>query len=106
MAEVSKMAENPITKFVIGVVQALLIAAAIGSYSGISGSLDTIKTQLSTINTDSALQKQRIDSLERSRDSQSTDIKALSTDTQRQGYDINQINNKLMEMSGRDKSRR
>jgi hypothetical protein len=91
MSEVSKVAENPIMKMVIGIAQALLIAIAIGSYRDISGSLEIIKTTINTFSTSLALMSQDVEGLKRSRDIQQTINETQRTEIQRQGYEITRL---------------
>lgn len=108
MTEVKKAAEHPMAKLGMQVFQALLIAACISTYTTISSSLKTIEGALNTLNTESALQKQRIDSLERNSSTQAAQIQALSTESQRQGYDIDSLKAlpPRKEVTSRDKSYR
>lgn len=84
MTEVSRIADSTVFKVVVPVLQTILSGAAIGAFMYVTGSLTSIQATLSNYQTSQALLTQRIDSLERSRDSTDKFVDTLRTTAMRQ----------------------
>lgn len=88
MTDVNKLADSPVLKVVIGFIQAILVAAAVGAFNSVTSSLESIKTQLGTFQTTIALQGQDIESLKRSRDVQQKQVDDLRLLSQRHEFQL------------------
>ena len=105
MTDVSRIADGTMFKIVVPVLQTILSAGAIGAFVYVVGSLSALQTQLGVYQTNSALMAQRVDSLERSRDTQEKMIDYLRTATQEQKFQIGSLNEALknLVLNGRPK---
>lgn len=105
MTEVSRIADSTVFKVVVPVLQTILSGAAIGAFMYVTGSLTSIQATLSNYQTSQALLTQRIDSLERSRDSTDKFVDTLRTTAMRQEMQITQFTESLkaMALMGRPK---
>ncbi|OBY91166.1 hypothetical protein ACKI1H_27070 [Pseudomonas sp. YH-1] len=91
MTDVSRIADSPLFKLVVPVVQTLLSAAAIGAFTFVIGSLSSINAQLSNYQTSQALLTQRVEALERARDSSDKFIDSLRVEAQESRFKVAQI---------------
>lgn len=91
MTDVVKLADSPALKIIIGFIQAVLVAAAIGAVNSITSSLESIKGQLSAFSTTVALQGQDIDGLKRSRDVLQKQVDDLRLQSQRHEFQLGMI---------------
>lgn len=91
MTDVNKLADSPAAKIVVGFIQAILIAAAVGAFNSVSSSLDSIKTQLGMFQTTVALHGQDIEGLKRSRDVQQKQVDDLRLLSQRHEFQLGMI---------------
>lgn len=105
MSDVSRIADSTVFKLVVPVLQTILSAGAIGAFVYVVGSLSALQAQLGTYQTNQALLTQRVDSLERSRDSNDKMVDTLRTSTQRQEYQLNTLADsfKTLVLTGRPK---
>lgn len=105
MTDVSRIADSTTFKVVVPVLQTILSAGAIGAFVYVVGSLGSIQVQLASYQTSQALIAQRVDSLERSRESTDKFIDGLRTATQRQDFQITTMGESLknMVLNGRPK---
>ncbi|MGE6445060.1 hypothetical protein ACQKDL_12940 [Pseudomonas bubulae] len=92
-------------KIVVPVLQTILSAGAIGAFVYVVGSLGSLQVQLASYQTGQALITQRVDSLERSRESTDKFVDSLRTTSQRQEFQISQFSESLkaMALMGRPK---
>ncbi|MEO8640948.1 hypothetical protein [Pseudomonas sp.] len=95
MTEVSRIADSTTFKVVVPVLQTILSAGAIGAFVYVVGSLGSLQVQLAAYQTSQALIGQRVDSLERSRESTDKFVDSLRTSTQKQEFQINQLGESL-----------
>jgi len=86
MTDVSRIADGTMFKIVVPVLQTILSAGAIGAFVYVVGSLSALQNQLAVYQTSSALMAQRVDSLERSRDTMDKFIDGLRSTVQRHDY--------------------
>lgn len=91
MTEVSRIADSTTFKVAVPILQTILSAGAIGAFVYVVGSLGSLQVQLAAYQTSQALIGQRVDSLERSRESTDKFVDSLRTSTQRQEFQINQL---------------
>lgn len=91
MTDVSRIADSTVFKIVVPVLQTVLSAAAIGAFVYVVGSLSTLQASLNSYQTSQALLTQRVDSLERTRESSDKFIDTLRTSDQRQDYRLDSI---------------
>jgi hypothetical protein len=105
MTEVSRIADSTAFKVAMPVLQAVLSAGAIGAFVYVVGSLGSIQMQLASYQTSQALISQRIDSLERSRDTDEKLIDGLRISTQKLDYQVGGIVDSLKNfvLTGRPK---
>lgn len=105
MTDVSKLADSTAFKLIVPVVQTILSGAAIGAFMYVTGSLTSLQTQLSGYQTNQALLTQRVDSLERTRESSDKFIDSLRSSDQRQDFQINALSDNLknLVLTGRPK---
>ena len=99
------IADGAMFKIVVPVLQTILSAGAIGAFVYVVGSLGSLQVQLASYQTGQALITQRVDSLERSRESTDKFVDSLRTTTQQQGFQISQFGESLkaMALMGRPK---
>lgn len=95
MTDVSRIADSTAFKLVVPVVQTILSGGAIGAFMYVTGSLSSLQTQLSGYQTNQALLNQRVDSLERSRESGDKFIDTLRISDQKQDYRLDSITEML-----------
>jgi hypothetical protein len=95
MTEVSRIADSTTFKVAVPILQTILSAGAIGAFVYVVGSLGSLQVQLANYQTNQALIGQRVDSLERSRESTDKLIDSLRISTQRQDFQINQVGESL-----------
>jgi hypothetical protein len=91
MTDVSRIADSTVFKIVVPVLQTVLSAAAIGAFVYVVGSLSTLQASLNSYQTSQALLTQRVDSLERSRESGDKFIDTLRTSDQKQDYRLDSL---------------
>lgn len=91
MTEVSRIADSTTFKVAVPILQTILSAGAIGAFVYVVGSLGSLQVQLAAYQTSQALIGQRVDSLERSRESTDKFVDSLRTSTQKQEFQINQL---------------
>ena len=105
MSDVPRIADGTMFKIVVPVLQTILSAGAIGAFVYVVGSLGSLQVQLASYQTNQALTGQRVDSLERSRDSTDKLVDNLRTASQRQEFQITQFGESLkaMALMGRPK---
>ena len=105
MTDVSRIADSTVFKLVVPVLQTILSAGAIGAFVYVVGSLSALQAQLGTYQTNQALLTQRVDSLERSRESTDKFVDSLRISTQSQEFRINQLGEsvKALAQMGRPK---
>lgn len=105
MTDVSRIADSTVFKLVVPVLQTILSAGAIGAFVYVVGSLSTLQAQLGMYQTDQALLKQRVESMERSLDSQGKLVDVLRTSDQRQDFKIESMTESLKSLflNGRPK---
>lgn len=105
MTEVSRIADSTAFKVAVPILQTILSAGAIGAFVYVVGSLGSLQVQLAAYQTSQALIGQRVDSLERSRESTDKFVDSLRVTTQRQEFQINQVGESLRELvkNGRPK---
>jgi hypothetical protein len=89
------IADSTTFKVVVPILQTILSAGAIGAFVYVVGSLGSLQVQLATYQTNQALIGQRVDSLERSRESTDKFVDSLRTSTQSQEFRINQLGESL-----------
>lgn len=89
------IADGTMFKIVVPVLQTILSAGAIGAFVYVVGSLGSLQVQLASYQTSQALIGQRVDSLERSRESTDKFVDSLRTSAQRQEFQINQLGESL-----------
>ncbi|NWB92318.1 hypothetical protein [Pseudomonas agarici] len=97
MTEVSRIADSTAFKVVVPILQTILSAGAIGAFVYVVGSLGSLQMQLAAYQTNQALIGQRVDSLERSRESTDKLVDSLRTSDQRQEYQIGNMGESLKE---------
>ncbi len=102
MTDVSRIADGTMFKIVVPVLQTIMSACAIGAFVYVVGSLGALQSQLSAYQTSSALMAQRVDSLERSRDSGDKFIDTLRSSDQRQDFRLDSITD-ILKSLGRPK---
>ena len=95
MTEVSRIADSTTFKVAVPILQTILSAGAIGAFVYVVGSLGSLQIQLAAYQTSQALIGQRVDSLERSRESTDKFVDSLRTSTQSQEFRINQMGESL-----------
>ncbi|AKV07906.1 hypothetical protein B723_16380 [Pseudomonas fluorescens NCIMB 11764] len=95
MTEVSRIADSTTFKVAVPILQTILSAGAIGAFVYVVGSLGSLQVQLAAYQTNQALIGQRVDSLERSRESTDKFVDSLRTSVQRQEFQINQLGDGL-----------
>lgn len=95
MTEVSRIADSTTFKVVVPILQTILSAGAIGAFVYVVGSLGSLQMQLAAYQTNQALIGQRVDSLERSRESTDKLVDSLRVNTQRQEFKIDQVGESL-----------
>lgn len=95
MTEVSRIADSTTFKVAVPILQTILSAGAIGAFVYVVGSLGSLQVQLAAYQTSQALIGQRVDSLERSRESTDKFVDSLRTSTQKQEFQINQLGDSL-----------
>ena len=95
MTDVSRIADSTVFKIVVPVLQTILSAAAIGAFVYVVGSLSTLQASLNAYQTSQALLTQRVDSLERSRDT-------LRSSDQRQDFRLDSLT-EMVKSFGRPK---
>lgn len=95
MTEVSRIADSTTFKVAVPILQTILSAGAIGAFVYVVGSLGSLQVQLAAYQTSQALIGQRVDSLERSRESTDKFVDSLRTSTQKQEFQINQLGESL-----------
>lgn len=105
MTEVSRIADSATFKVAVPILQTILSAGAIGAFVYVVSSLGALQAQLGAYQTNQALIGQRVDSLERSRDSNDKLVDSLRITTQRQEFQINQVGEsiKALAQMGRPK---
>lgn len=105
MTEVSRIADSTAFKVAVPVLQTVLSAAAIGAFTYVVSSLGTLQVQLANYQTNQALLGQKVESLERSRESTDKFVDSLRITTQRQEFQIKQVDESLRELvkNGRPK---
>ena len=105
MTDVSRIADSTVFKLVVPVLQTILSAGAIGAFVYVVGSLSALQAQLGTYQTNQALLTQRVESLERSRDSTDKMVDTLRTSSQRQEFQITSMTEsfKTLVLTGRPK---
>ena len=91
MTEVSRIADSTTFKVAVPILQTILSAGAIGAFVYVVGSLGSLQVQLAAYQTSQALIGQRVDSLERSRESTDKFVDSLRISTQKQEFQINQL---------------
>ncbi|MHC8321150.1 hypothetical protein ACYZT4_10695 [Pseudomonas sp. GB2N2] len=89
------IADSTTFKVAVPILQTILSAGAIGAFVYVVGSLGSLQVQLAAYQTSQALIGQRVDSLERSRESTDKFVDSLRTSTQRQEFQINQLGESL-----------
>lgn len=89
------IADSTTFKVVVPILQTILSAGAIGAFVYVVGSLGSLQIQLAAYQTSQALIGQRVDSLERSRESTDKFVDSLRTATQSQEFRINQMGESL-----------
>ena len=89
------IADSTTFKVAVPILQTILSAGAIGAFVYVVGSLGSLQVQLATYQTNQALIGQRVDSLERSRESTDKFVDSLRTSTQSQEFRINQLGESL-----------
>jgi hypothetical protein len=101
----TSIADSTMFKVVVPVLQTIISLAAVGAFTYVVSSLSSIQVQLASYQTSSALIAQRVDSLERSRESTEKFVDGLRSDTQRQGFLIMQNTEALknLVLTGRPK---
>jgi len=102
MTDVSRIADGTMFKIVVPVLQTILSAGAIGAFVYVVGSLSALQSQLGVYQTSSALMAQRVDSLERSRESSDKFIDTLRSSDQRQDFRLDSFTDVLKNL-GRPK---
>lgn len=95
MTEVSRIADSTTFKVAVPILQTILSAGAIGAFVYVVGSLGSLQMQLAAYQTNQALIGQRVDSLERSRESTDKLVDSLRVSTQRQEFKIDQVGESL-----------
>ena len=95
MTEVSRIADSATFKVAVPILQTILSAGAIGAFVYVVSSLGALQAQLGAYQTTQALIGQRVDSLERSRESNDKLVDSLRITTQRQEFQINQVGESL-----------
>ncbi|VVN20994.1 hypothetical protein PS662_04366 [Pseudomonas fluorescens] len=95
MTEVSRVADSTTFKVAVPILQTILSAGAIGAFVYVVGLLGSLQVQLAAYQTNQALIGQRVDSLERSRESTDKFVDSLRTSVQRQEFQINQLGDGL-----------
>lgn len=105
MTEVSRIADSAAFKVAVPILQTILSAGAIGAFVYVVGSLGSLQVQLALYQTNQALIGQRVESLERSRESTDKFVDSLRITTQRQEFQINQVGESLRDLvkNGRPK---
>jgi len=105
MTEVSRIADSMAFKVAVPILQTILSAGAIGAFVYVVSSLGQLQAQLGAYQTSQALIGQRVDSLERSRESTDKFVDSLRITTQRQEFQINQVGESLRDLvkTGRPK---
>lgn len=105
MTEVSRIADSMAFKVVVPILQTILSAGAIGAFVYVVGSLGSLQVQLAAYQTNQALIGQRVESLERSRESTDKFVDSLRVSTQRQEFKIEQVVESLRDLvkNGRPK---
>lgn len=105
MSDVSRIADSTVFKLVVPVLQTILSAGAIGAFVYVVGSLSALQAQLGTYQTNQALLTQRVESLERSRDSTDKMVDTLRTSAQRQEFQTTSLveSFKTLVLTGRPK---
>jgi hypothetical protein len=105
MTDVSRIADGTMFKIVVPVLQTIMSAGAIGAFVYVVGSLGALQSQLSAYQTSSALMAQRVDSLERSRESTDKFIDGLRSTVQRHDFLILQNSDAIkgLTLQGRPK---
>ncbi|HEC55404.1 MAG TPA: hypothetical protein ENI30_09835 [Gammaproteobacteria bacterium] len=105
MTEVSRIADSTAFKVAVPILQTILSAGAIGAFVYVVGSLGSLQVQLALYQTNQALIGQRVESLERSRESTDKFVDSLRITTQRQEFQINQVGESLRDLvkNGRPK---
>lgn len=91
MTEVSRIADSTAFKVAVPILQTILSAGAIGAFVYVVGSLGSLQVQLALYQTNQALIGQRVESLERSRESTDKFVDSLRVSTQRQEFKIEQV---------------
>ena len=105
MTEVSRIADSTAFKVAVPILQTILSAGAIGAFVYVVGSLGSLQVELALYQTNQALIGQRVESLERSRESTDKFVDSLRITTQRQEFQINQVGESLRDLvkNGRPK---
>lgn len=105
MTEVSRIADSAAFKVAVPILQAVLSAAAVGAFTYVVSSLGSLQVQLATYQTNQALIGQRVESLERARESTDKFVDSLRINSQRQEFQINQVGESLRDLvkNGRPK---
>lgn len=99
MTEVSRIADSTAFKVAVPILQTILSAGAIGAFVYVVGSLGSLQVQLALYQTNQALIGQRVESLERSRESTDKFVDSLRITTQRQEFQINQVGESLRDLA-------
>jgi hypothetical protein len=102
MTDVSRLADSTAFKLIVPVVQTILSGAAIGAFMYVTGSLTSLQNQLSSYQTNQALLTQRVDSLERTRDTSDKFIDSLRSSDQKQDYRLDSLT-EMVKSFGRPK---
>lgn len=99
------IADSTAFKVAVPILQTILSAGAIGAFVYVVGSLGSLQVQLALYQTNQALIGQRVESLERSRESTDKFVDSLRITTQRQEFQINQVGESLRDLvkNGRPK---
>ena len=105
MTEVSCIADSTAFKVAVPILQTVLSAAAIGAFAYVVSSLGSLQVQLANYQTSQALIGQRVESLERARESTDKFVDSLRINSQRQEFKTEQQGEILRELvkSGRPK---
>lgn len=105
MTEVSRIADSTMFKLVVPVLQTLIGLGAIGAFTYVTSSLNTIQSQLSNYQTNQAVLIQRVDSLERRVDASEKLTDSVRSTAQESKYQISSIMESIKNgvLSGRPK---
>jgi hypothetical protein len=105
MTDASRIADSTMFKIVVPVLQTIISLGAIAAFSYVVSSLSSLQVQLSSYQTSQALIAQRVDSLERSRDSSDKIIDSLRFSDQHQDSQITNLGDSLknLVLTGRPK---